>query len=338
MTHKEETKAGFVAILGAPNAGKSTLLNQLLGEKLSIVTHKAQTTRIRVLGLLTEGDTQIGLIDTPGIFRPKSRLETAMVRAAWEALDGADAVVVLVDASGRQPDPMVEDLLKELSHRTHSRLILALNKVDKIKVERLLPLVELFSKTAAFEEIFMISALTGDGVAKLKAKLMGMMPQGAWHYPDDQLTDLSERLLAAEITREQILLQLHDELPYAASVVPEGWEERKDGSVAISQTILVMRPNHRAIVLGKNGSRIKELGQAARLEMAAQLGHPVHLFLTVKADERWQERGEFYRLFGLDDTKPKEDQPRKAGKGGGKSPQTGQKPGPKPSKSHQGRK
>ncbi|MDX9690404.1 MAG: GTPase Era [Proteobacteria bacterium] len=295
-----QTKAGFVAILGAPNAGKSTLLNQILGEKLSIVTHKAQTTRMRVLGLYTEGDTQIGLIDTPGIFRPKVRMEKAMVKAAWDSMEGADAILLIVDASSRQPDPRVEDILQELGKRHCKHLLLAFNKTDQMKVEKLLPLVQSFKEKAPFEEIFMISALTGDGVDALKKHLESLMPEGPWPYPGDQLTDLPERLLAAEITREQILLQLHEELPYAAAVIPEAWEERKDGSAMVRQRILVQRPNHRAIVLGKNGTRIKEIGQAARLEMTEQFGRPIHLFLDVKADERWQERNEYYNLFGLD--------------------------------------
>lgn len=299
MTSKSKTHAGFVAILGAPNAGKSTLLNQILGERLSIVTHKAQTTRIRVLGLLTEGDTQIGLIDTPGIFRPKSRLEKAMVQAAWESIEGVDLVLLIVDAAARQPDPKVEEILESLAQRK-VRALLVLNKVDKIKVEKLLPLTERMHATGLFEEIFMVSALTGDGVPSLISKIRSAMPVGPWHYPEDQLTDLSERLLAAEITREQMFNQLHDELPYNASVLPESWEERKDGSVMIRQTILVTKAAHRAMVLGKNGSRIKEIGQAARKEMIAFMGRPVHLFLDVKADEKWQDKNEFYRLFGLD--------------------------------------
>jgi len=297
MTNK--TKSGFVAILGAPNAGKSTLLNQVLGEKLSIVTHKAQTTRIRVLGLLTEGNTQIGLIDTPGIFKPKSRLDKAMVRAAWDSVEGSDAILLIVDASLRKKDFRTEIILKELSKRK-GKVILVLNKVDKIKVEQLLPLVEKFKEEFPFEEIFMISALTGDGVDKVKEKLMSMMPSGTWHYPEDQLTDLSERLLVAEITREQIFLQLHEEIPYSTGVIPESWEENKDGSITIRQTIVVERVNQRAMVLGKAGSRIKEIGKTARAEMMKQLDLKVHLFLHVKADERWQERSEFYRLFGLD--------------------------------------
>lgn len=298
MTENQETRAGFVAILGPPNAGKSTLLNQILGEKLSIVTHKAQTTRIRVLGLITEGDTQIGLIDTPGIFRPKGSLEKAMVQAAWESLEGVDAVILIADASARQPDAKLDDIIQALAHRKQ-RATLILNKTDKIKLEKLLPLAKRMEETGIFDEIFMISALTGDGVDKLKVKLLAAMPKGPWHYPEDQLTDLPERLLAAEITREQVFHQLHDELPYGAAVVPEAWEERKDGSVLVRQTILVSRVNHRAMVLGHKGARIKAIGQAAREDMIEQLGRPVHLFLDVKVDEKWQDRSDFYRLFGL---------------------------------------
>ncbi len=297
-TETPVTHAGFVAILGAPNAGKSTLLNQLLGEKLSIVTRKAQTTRMRVLGLMTEGDTQIGMIDTPGLFQPKSKLERAMVQTAWDSLEGADLVLLIVDAASRQPDAKVEAIIEELTRR-QQKATLILNKVDKVRVEKLLPLAERLHDTAMFDEVFMLSALNGDGVEKLKAKLFAAMPEGPWHFPEDQLTDVSERLLAAEITREKLFEQIHDELPYGAAVVPESWEERKDGSVVIRQTILVTKPTHRAMVLGKNGSRIKEIGSAARIDLVEQLGRPVHLFLEVKADERWQERGEFYRLFGL---------------------------------------
>lgn len=297
-TENPVTHAGFVAILGAPNAGKSTLLNQLLGEKLSIVTRKAQTTRMRVLGLMTEGDTQIGMIDTPGLFQPKSKLERAMVQTAWDSLEGADLVLLIVDAASRQPDAKVEAIVEELARR-QQKATLILNKVDKVRVEKLLPLAERLHDTAMFDEVFMLSALNGDGVEKLKAKLFAAMPEGPWHFPEDQLTDVSERLLAAEITREKLFEQIHDELPYGAAVIPESWEERKDGSVVIRQTILVTKPTHRAMILGKNGSRIKEIGSAARADLIEQLGRPVHLFLEIKADERWQERGEFYRLFGM---------------------------------------
>lgn len=293
-------RTGFVSILGAPNAGKSTLVNRLTGDKVSIVSDKAQTTRTRVLGIVTEDDTQMALIDTPGIFRPKGRFDKAMVRAAWESLDGADAIVVLVDASGRVADARVEAIIKTLGAQKR-KAVLALNKTDKIKPATLLPLAQELNDSGVFEVTFMISALKGDGVDDLKKYLKDKMPAGPWLFPKDQLTDIPESLWAAEITREQIFRQLNEELPYAAAVLPEKWEERKDGSAAVHQTIVVLRPNHRAIVLGKNGARIKAIGQAAREEMARSMERKVHLFLNVKADERWQERAEFYRMFGLEE-------------------------------------
>ncbi len=299
MKKPSTTKAGFSAILGAPNAGKSTLLNQLMGEKLSIVSSKAQTTRMRVLGVLTEGAVQAGLIDTPGIFSPKGRLNKAMVQAAWQSLRDADVLLLIADASLRQPDAKTDDIIATLKKQKR-RAVLVLNKTDKIKSLKLLPLAERLNATGVFDETFMVSALKGDGVSDLKKYLLAHMPKGPWFFPEDQLTDLPERLLAAEITREQIFRQLHEELPYAAAVVPESWEEKRDRSTVIRQTILVTRPNHRAIVLGKSGAQIKAIGAAARKEMAKALGHPVHLFLDVKVDERWQEKSEFYRLFGLE--------------------------------------
>jgi GTP-binding protein Era len=295
----QTTRAGFAVFLGAPNAGKSTLLNQILGEKLSIVSSKAQTTRTRVLGLWTEGEVQVGLIDTPGLFAPKGRLDRAMVDAAWQGLDDADAAVLLVDASARQPDPKVEAILENLT-RTKRKLALALNKTDRIHPEKLLPLAERFNQTGLFDEIFMLSALTGDGVDALKAFLRAKMPVGPWLYPEDQLTDVADRLLAAETTREQLFHQLYDELPYQATVVPESWTEKDNGSVVIHQTILVTRQGHKAIVLGHQGQRIKAIGQKARTELAALLGRPVHLFLDVKVDPTWQEKASFYALFGLE--------------------------------------
>jgi len=291
-------RAGFVTLLGAPNAGKSTLLNRLLGEKLSIVTRKAQTTRMRVLGVLTEGEAQAALIDTPGLFQPRTRLERAMVRAAWDAIEDAEMILLVIDASARQPDPKVDAIVAELSRRER-RALLILNKVDKMKVERLLPLTERLYATGVADEVMMLSALTGEGVPTLKAKILKAMPAGPWLFPKDQLTDVPERLLAAEVTREKLFEQVHDELPYGAAVVPSGWEERKDGSVSISQTIWVAKAAHRPMVLGKGGARIKAIGSAARIDMAEQLDRPVHLFLDVKVDERWQERTAFYTLFGL---------------------------------------
>jgi GTP-binding protein Era len=294
-----ETRAGFAVFLGAPNAGKSTLLNQILGEKLSIVSSKAQTTRMRVLGLLTEGDVQVGIIDTPGIFAPKGRMDRAMVQAAWQGMDDADATVFLVDASSRQPDPKVQAILETLQKQKR-RLILCLNKTDKVRPSKLLPLAEHFNATGLFEEIFMVSALKGEGVAELKAAIKDRMPKSPFLYPDDQLTDISERLLAAETTREQLFEQLHEELPYQATVIPESWEEKRDGSVIIHQNILVTRPNHKAIVLGNKGARIKEIGQKAREQLMALLGRPVHLFLNVKVDPTWQDKSGFYQMFGLE--------------------------------------
>lgn len=293
-------KFGYVAIIGAPNAGKSTLLNQMIGEKLSIVSRKAQTTRLRVLGILTEGATQAGLIDTPGIFSPRGRLDKAMVGAAWQSLDDADVILVLADAAAKAAQEKT-DAIVSILQKQKRRAILALNKTDKIKPARLLPLAQHYTDSGVFDEIFMISGLTGDGVTRLKHYLLAAMPESPWLFPADQLSDLPERLLAAELTREQIFEQLNEELPYAAAVLPEVWEERKDGSIVIHQTILVQRPNHRAIVLGNKGARIKTIGQNAREEISAALGCKVHLFLNVKADEDWQDKNEFYRLFGLEE-------------------------------------
>ena len=303
MTQQEKkalpkTRAGFVAILGAPNAGKSTLLNKLVGQKVSIVSPKAQTTRMRIVGVLTEGTTQIALIDTPGIFAPKRRLDRSMVQAAWQSLDGADATVLLVDASARNQDST--DALLATFKKQKRTVLLVLNKVDKMKPDRLLPLAARLNETGVIEETFMISALTGNGVEDLKKHLMKKMPAGPWLFAEDQLSDLPTQLLAAEITREQIFRQLQQELPYAATVVPESWESRKDGSAVIHQTILVARANHRPMVLGKDGARIKAIGQASRLEIEKLIGAKAHLFLDVKADEKWLDKPEFYQMFGLD--------------------------------------
>ncbi len=298
-TKKPTTKAGFVAILGAPNAGKSTLLNRLVGQKVSIVSPKAQTTRMRILGVLTEGKIQIGFIDTPGIFAPKRRLDSAMVNAAWRSLEGADVVLLLVDASARQPDEKTENIIAELKKRKQ-KVTLVLNKIDKIELANLLPLAAQFNESGIVSDTFMISALGGDGLDDLKKHFMDKMPHGPWLFPEDQLSDLPERLLAAEVTREQIYRQLQQELPYAATVVPDAWENKKDGSFVIRQTIIVARQGHKPIVLGKAGARIKSIGQASRREIEKLLGHPVHLFLEVKVDEKWQERPEFYQMFGLE--------------------------------------
>ena len=292
------TKCGIVAVIGAPNAGKSTLVNALVGQKVAIVSAKAQTTRARVLGIALKDDTQIILADTPGIFAPKRRLDRAMVSAAWEGTQAADAVLLVVDAVKLRRHEL-ESLLETLKERPERKL-LALNKVDAATKEALLPLAQELTGKAAFDEVFFVSALTGDGVPELKASLAALMPEGAWHYPEDQVSDASERLLAAEITREQLYRQLHDELPYDAAVRPESYTQRKDGSVEIRQQIVIARDSQKPIVLGKRGARIKAIGEAARNELSALLGVPVHLFLHVKVDEKWAESREIYEEIGLD--------------------------------------
>lgn len=292
------TSAGFVAILGAPNAGKSTLLNQIIGHKISIVSPKAQTTRMRVLGVMTEGSVQIGFIDTPGIFAPKRRLDHAMVHAAWNSLADADVVLLIVDAATYK-DHKIGDIIGELRRR-EKRVVLVLNKIDAVEPARLLPLAAALNDTGIFDDTFMVSALTGDGVEDLKNYLKRKMSPSPWFFDEDQLSDLPSQLLTAEITREQLYRQLQQELPYAATVVPESWEIKKDGSVIIRQSIVVSRVNYRPIVLGKAGSRIKTIGQKSRLDMEQLLGQKVHLFLDVRVDEKWQDRPEFYRLFGLE--------------------------------------
>jgi GTP-binding protein Era len=294
----KKTHAGFAAIIGSPNAGKSTLLNKLVGQKISIVSPKAQTTRMRITGVLTENDTQVALVDTPGIFAPKRRLDKAMVEAAWDSLEAADAIVLLVDAAARDDD-RTEIIIAELQKR-NQHVTLALNKTDKlVSPAKLLPLAQKFNDTGIVDDTFMISAQTGDGIEDFKQHLFGKMPAGPLLFPEDELSDLSSQLLAAEITREQLYRQLQQELPYAATVVPESWETKKDGSAVIRQTILVARASHKPIVLGKAGARIKSIGAAARREIGQLIDTPAHLFLDVKVDEKWQERPELYRLFGL---------------------------------------
>jgi len=294
-----KTRAGFVAILGAPNAGKSTLLNQIIGQKVSIVSPKPQTTRIRTLGIMTEGDVQISFIDTPGIFSPKSRLDRAMVQAAWNSLGDADALILLVDASARKESEKIAAIVEELKKRKQS-VILALNKVDAIEPGKLLPLAAQMNEAGIFSDIFMISALKGDGVDDLKEHLKKRMPASPWFYDEDQVSDLPSQVMASEMTREQIYRQLQQELPYAAAVLPESLEEKRDGSVVIRQIIVVARDNHRAIILGKGGARIKTIGEKARADISRLFDRKVHLFLEVKTDEKWQERPDFYRTFGLE--------------------------------------
>ena len=297
-----QTRCGVVAVIGAPNAGKSTLVNSLVGQKVAITSAKAQTTRARMLGIAlhpqTDPTVQMILVDTPGIFAPKRRLDRAMVSAAWEGAEAADALVLLVDPI-KQRRHELDPLVKALAKRPE-RKILVLNKVDKAKKEPLLALAQDLGGAIDFAEVFFVSALTGDGVPEMKDALAAMMPQAEWMYPEDQVSDASERLLATEITREQLYKQLHEELPYDSAVRPERYEQRADGSVEIHQQIVVRRDNQRMIVLGKGGSRIKAIGQAAREELSELLGQKVHLFLHVKADERWLEDREMFEEMGLD--------------------------------------
>jgi GTPase len=298
MTEQEARRCGYVALVGAPNSGKSTLLNELIGAKVSIVSPKVQTTRSRILGIAIEGAAQLIFVDTPGIFAPKRRLERAMVAAAWAGAADADLVVVLIDAKrGVDEDSRrIIDGLKSAGRRA----VLVLNKVDLVTPPQLLPLTAALDKEGIFDAVFMVSALTGDGVADLKRHLAGAVPPGPWLYPEDQLTDLPQRLIAAEITREQVFLQLHQELPYATFVETDEWQEREDGSVRIAQTINVLRDSQKAIVLGKGGRQIKEIGARARAELERVLGRRVHLFLFVRVSEDWTEDRARYRDMGLE--------------------------------------
>ena len=289
---------GTVAVVGAPNAGKSTLVNALVGQKVAIVTPKAQTTRARLMGIALLGESQILLIDTPGIFQPKRRLDRAMVAAAWGSAQDADLIALVVDAA-QGLTRGVGEMADRLRERPEPK-ILVLNKVDVAKKEPLLALARELTGKADFAEVFFVSALTGDGVPELKAALAATMPEGPWMYDADQVSDASERLLAAEVTREQLYRQLHEELPYDSAVRPEKYVERKDGSVEIHQQIVVARDTQRAIVLGKGGSKIKAIGEAARNELAEMLGRKVHLFLHVKVSEGWSEDKEIFEEIGLD--------------------------------------
>ncbi len=292
-------RCGFVALLGAPNAGKSTLLNNLVGAKVAIVTRKVQTTRSRLRGIAVEGDSQIVFVDTPGIFKPKRRLERAMVAAAWSGARDADIVALVFDAGRKGIDPdsrLILDGLKDLGRRA----VLLLNKVDVVKRPRLLELAAAFEAEGLFDRIFMISALTGDGVGDLRTFLSAAMPEGPWHYPEDQLSDLPLRLMAAETTREKLFKRLHQELPYALTVETERWQDFEDGSVKIEQTIYVQRDTQKAIVLGKSGQSIKEIRGDSQRELEELLGRRVHLFLFVKVRRNWIEDPERYSHWGLD--------------------------------------
>lgn len=295
-------KCGLVAVLGAPNAGKSTLVNALVGQKVAIVSAKAQTTRARLMGIALEniGDdrAQIILADTPGLFEPKRRLDRAMVSAAWDGAQEADAILLVVDARKKKRD-YLEPILASLKDRPE-RKILVLNKVDSTPKEPLLVMAEALTTEAQFDEVFFVSALTNDGVPELKQRLAALMPEATWHYPEDQVSDASERLLAAEITREQLYRQLHDELPYDSTVRPEKYLTRKDGSIEIHQQIVIARESQRPIVLGKGGAKIKAIGEASRKELAQLLETKVHLFLHVKVDENWADAKEIYEEIGLE--------------------------------------
>lgn len=293
-----QTRCGFIALIGAPNAGKSTLMNRMIGAKVSIVTPKAQTTRSRVTGVVTEGDAQLVFIDVPGVFRAKQRFEKAMVQCAWAGADEADVTLFMFD-SKRQPNEETEEALERLSGRKKP-LYLVLNKVDTLSDKKaLLPLIAWFQARAEFKEIFMLSALRGDGVPELKENLAKSVPQGPWLYPEDQLTDLPKRLLTAEITREKCFLLLQQELPYSLMVETESYEERDDGSVKINQTIIVQNERQKMIVLGAKGAMLKSIGERARKEIERTFEEKCHLFLFVKVRENWKDKPEHYATLGL---------------------------------------
>jgi GTP-binding protein Era len=306
------TRAGFAAVIGAPNAGKSTLVNRLVGSKVTIVTQKAQTTRFPVRGVAMEGESQIVLVDTPGIFRPRRRLDRAMVRAAWSGAQDADTIVHLVDAeaelaaagaSAKAADRRAaEDVRTVIAglETAGRQAMLALNKVDRVRRDDLLALTQRLFESGAYAEVFMISALDGSGVGDLKRRLAVLMPEGPWLYPEDQSADLPARLLASEITREKVYLRVHEELPYAANVETTAFEERNDGSARLEQTIYVERETQRAILIGKGGQTLKWIGEASRKELGEILGRTVHLFLVVKVRENWADERETYRDLGLE--------------------------------------
>lgn len=291
-------KAGFIAILGAPNAGKSTLLNNLLGQKLAIVTPKAQTTRSAIRGIVMEGESQLVFVDTPGIFGAEAKFEKAMVASAWAGAAEADVVLLVVDAS-RPVSKNTRSILDVLQEQKR-KAVLVLNKTDIAKKEQLLAIAQELHETNIFSDVFMISAQDGDGVGDLRKFLAAAVPEQHWFYPEDQLTDISERLLASEITREKLFMQLDQELPYALTVETEAFEQQPNGSIKISQVVYVQRESQKAIVLGKNGQRIKKVGEAARKELSVLWEAKVHLFLFVKVREKWKENPEIYRYLGLE--------------------------------------
>jgi GTP-binding protein Era len=293
------TSAGFVALIGEPNAGKSTLLNRMVGAKVSIVTHKVQTTRARIRGVAMDGDAQIVFVDTPGLFAPRRRLDRAMVAAAWSGAADADVIVLMIEAN-RGITQGVEAILEKLAQVGQGRTVaLAINKIDRVKSEQLLELTQKMNERFAFADTFMISAEKGHGCDTFRAWLADKMPEGPWLYPEDQIADLPMRMIAAEVTREKLTLRLHQELPYQLTVETENWEERPDGSAKIDQIIYVMRDGHKGIVLGNKGETIKSVGKAAREELVEFLGRKVHLFLQVKVRPNWLEESERYSEMGL---------------------------------------
>jgi GTP-binding protein Era len=312
MSAEQETRSGFVAVIGSPNVGKSTLVNALVGQKISIVTHKVQTTRFAVRGVMIQDDAQIVLVDTPGVFAPKRRFDKAMVHAAWAGADGADHILHVIDASARdrvgRGEPIgadkhtVEDddrVIAGLS-KAERKAILVLNKVDLLSRAQLLAMSQELYETGIYSDVYMISAKTGSGVEELKLHLASLMKPGPWFYPEDQIADLPARLLAAEVTREKLYLRLHEELPYASMVDTEAWKKLRDGSLRVEQSIIIERDSQKPIVLGKGGKAIKSIGEAARKELEEILECKVHLFLNVKVDPRWMERRSRYADIGLD--------------------------------------
>jgi len=294
----EKTRCGFVAVIGAPNAGKSTLVNRLVGTKVSIVSRKVQTTRSIVRGIAIAGRSQIVFVDTPGIFAPRRRLDRAMVDTAWGGARDADLVALLIDAA-RGLEPEVSDLMAALGEVPHPK-ILILNKIDLVRRETLLALADAANKALAFERTFMVSATTGDGLDDLVTYLAETVPVGPWLYPEDEVSDVPLRQLAAEITREKVFERLHQELPYQATVETEQWSEQKDGSVRVEQTVYVARDSQKKIVIGKGGQMIKSISTAARREIAGIAERPVHLFLFVKVREDWIDDPERYRAMGIE--------------------------------------
>ena len=294
----EEKRAGFIAVIGSPNAGKSTLINHFIGQKVTIVTRKVQTTRSVIRGICIHKESQLVFSDTPGIFEPKRRLDRAMVEAAWGSSSDADIILFLCDAQKSGIDNETNKILDELG-QSRKKKILVLNKVDLVDNKTLLPLIKNFEAICSFDATFIISALTGEGSKEVLSYLAKNLPKGPWLYPEDEITDLPARLLAAEITREQIFMRLHQELPYATTVETEEWTERDDGAIVINQIIYLKKAGHKKIVIGKNGSMIKMLGKAARIEIEQILERSVHLFLFVKVREKWMDDPDRYKVWGL---------------------------------------